>query len=320
MRSWLPLLTLLGCPAPPLDEKDDGTRPDTEETDVGDTDTEPIDETDDDETDAIETDTDLPPLEVVADGELCFPGPLGDWQACVGLVLADPSFGTPYAYPASSDARYAAPTHYLDLDTLDATLQIAPHFVLNEIAQASKGRFALVQPHLADHLQAMRDALGGPLILNSGYRNPSYNAGVGGVRFSRHQWGDAADMRSSVADLTGVADACEAEGAGYIGWYETHIHCDWRDDPLETALFGPSAATAAPGRPAPPAAVLLPGLSWTAPAEGWDEGEPLREWIAYDANDRPIATATGRSFTPPSDAARVEVVVGRAVRLTREVP
>ena len=44
-------------------------------------------------------------------------------------------------------------------------------------------------------LQPLRDKLGMPIIINSGYRNPAYNASVGGVKNSQHLTGCAADIR-----------------------------------------------------------------------------------------------------------------------------
>ena len=42
-------------------------------------------------------------------------------------------------------------------------------------------------------LQPLRDAVGQPISINSGYRNPTVNAAVGGVPSSQHTEGKAAD-------------------------------------------------------------------------------------------------------------------------------
>lgn len=49
-------------------------------------------------------------------------------------------------------------------------------------------------------LQPVRDALGCPIIINSGYRNPEYNKSVGGVANSQHLTGCAADIRPKDPD------------------------------------------------------------------------------------------------------------------------
>lgn len=45
-----------------------------------------------------------------------------------------------------------------------------------------------------DVLQPLRDAWGGPLFINSGYRCPELNEAVGGVPTSQHVKGQAADV------------------------------------------------------------------------------------------------------------------------------
>ena len=43
-------------------------------------------------------------------------------------------------------------------------------------------------------LQPLRDALGEPIRIDSGYRSPALNAAVGGVATSQHMKGEAADL------------------------------------------------------------------------------------------------------------------------------
>lgn len=45
-------------------------------------------------------------------------------------------------------------------------------------------------------LQPLRNTLGQPVIINSGYRSPELNKAVGGVPTSQHTLGQAADIRS----------------------------------------------------------------------------------------------------------------------------
>lgn len=44
-------------------------------------------------------------------------------------------------------------------------------------------------------LQPLRDFMGEPIIINSGYRSPELNRKVGGVNGSQHVKGEAADIR-----------------------------------------------------------------------------------------------------------------------------
>ncbi len=46
-------------------------------------------------------------------------------------------------------------------------------------------------------LQPLRNSLGKPVVINSGYRCPALNKAVGGARNSQHCKGEAADIRAS---------------------------------------------------------------------------------------------------------------------------
>ncbi len=323
---YLPFLTLLAACAvspPPrvldldtaiddlalLNEGDDGGVPPDDDPDP------------DPDTDVVEQPDPVEIAPLVVDGVVCFPGPdrLGD--LCLDLVLHDDSWGAGYDYRVSSDSRYPVPARYQDLSTADPSTPISPNFILEEFMEARKGRFGVLQPKLVWALQSMRDAVGGAIHVNSGYRNQLYNAGVGGAGWSRHLYGDAADLQSPSATLDELGDLCAAEGAGYIGWYETHVHCDWRDTTNETVLFEPPVSSVRPGPvPSLHRAEILRGAVWTAPAVGWDEGEPLREWTALDARGVVLARGSGVSFVPPAHAARVEVWVGRRVLVGADLP
>ena len=47
---------------------------------------------------------------------------------------------------------------------------------------------------LCEHLERIRDFVGKPLVISSGYRNEFVNSLVGGTRYSLHMWGAAADI------------------------------------------------------------------------------------------------------------------------------
>lgn len=57
----------------------------------------------------------------------------------------------------------------------------------------SRERLAIVNL-CAKTLQPLRDALGKPIRINSGYRSAELNKAVGGVPTSQHQRGEAADL------------------------------------------------------------------------------------------------------------------------------
>ena len=55
-----------------------------------------------------------------------------------------------------------------------------------------------IDQRVIDMCQKIRDALGVPVRVNSGYRCPKHNLAVGGVKNSKHTLGLAADLSSSV--------------------------------------------------------------------------------------------------------------------------
>ena len=170
---------------------------------------------------------------------VCYPGAATDYTACFRVVDASDSMGADYEYPApyADNPQYSRPTRFVDLRLADHSQAMAPNFQLDEFMNVVKGPFGLFQVHAIESLQAVREASGGSITVNSGYRNVAYNAGVGGAEYSRHMYGDAADIRSSVLSLTALAELCEDFGAGFTKLYETHVHCDWRDDPLDPVFF-----------------------------------------------------------------------------------
>lgn len=245
-------------------------------------------------------------------GAACYPGADWSYTTCEDTVDHSTTWGSAYGYPSplGGSLQYEAPDRYIDLALADPSLRVAPNFVLDEFLQQSKGRFGVLQVKLVEHLQGIRDVIG-PINITSGYRNVSYNAGVGGATHSRHMFGDAADFQSSSATVATLGSECEARSAGYVGYYEFHIHCDWRHEANDPSFFDGGQS---PPPPMSQHAWLEPFAGgWRAPAEGWDEGEPLREWKAFDSDGELLEEATGRTYTPPPGAAEVEVVVGRAV-------
>ena len=71
----------------------------------------------------------------------------------------------------------------------------------------------------------------GPIILNSGYRNPAYNRKVGGVANSQHLSGKAIDLtwsgfRNRGKKLDTFQDIARSFGFRGFGFYNTFFHCD----------------------------------------------------------------------------------------------
>jgi uncharacterized protein YcbK (DUF882 family) len=87
---------------------------------------------------------------------------------------------------------------------------------------------------LAENLQVLRDALGVPIHINSGYRTPEHNTAEGGMPLSQHLTASAADIWCKEYTPKQVKEAIEkliAKGKmhnGGIGLYPTFVHYDIR--------------------------------------------------------------------------------------------
>ncbi len=85
-------------------------------------------------------------------------------------------------------------------------IQFTPNFSLQELLLTSNRKFDEEQYNppseiienlkalCVNVLQPLRDALGTPVNLNSGYRCPSLNRAIGGAKNSQHMTGQAADI------------------------------------------------------------------------------------------------------------------------------
>jgi len=263
---------------------------------------------------------DLPAL--TSGQEVCYPGDDGAYSACLPTVDHHDDWGSAYDYPPplEGDPLYSAPVRFIDLsaDEADPRLKLAPNFQLDELMQEHKGRFALFQVHAVESIQLMREAIGGPLYINSAYRNVDYNEGVGGATWSRHQYGDAVDIRSDDASLDELADLCADLNAGFTSVYTSHVHCDWRDNALDTAFYDVAAAAhlAEPVSATVSTEDEVLTVAWT----GFDEGTPRIHWTGFDARGDVTAHAEGPSWSPPPTVTWIEVDVGRAVTLSGRTP
>ncbi len=87
---------------------------------------------------------------------------------------------------------------------------------------------------LAKNLQVLREHVGKPVIIISGYRSPKYNRKIGGAKKSQHMQAKAADIKipgMSPAEVKATIVELIKEGkmhSGGIGLYTTFTHYDVR--------------------------------------------------------------------------------------------
>lgn len=78
-------------------------------------------------------------------------------------------------------------------------------------------------------LDGVRELLGDrPLHVTSWYRPTHINQRVGGSKWSRHQFGDAVDIRSDYLKPIQIYSKLRDIHQGGLGKYWSFVHIDWR--------------------------------------------------------------------------------------------
>lgn len=106
---------------------------------------------------------------------------------------------------------------------------VSKHFRAREF-QTGNCKIVIVSNYLLKILDSLRDKIGEPVYINSGYRTPEHNKKVGGTTLSYHQFGMAADIRAdkhTPKQLYEILDEI-MEGWGGLEEHETFVHVDTR--------------------------------------------------------------------------------------------
>lgn len=116
--------------------------------------------------------------------------------------------------------------------------QLAPNFHIDEFkcrdGTSVPDKYMANVEELAKNLQVLRDELGKPIKINSGYRTPEYNKKIGGATRSQHMLAKAADIKVKGYGSERLAKKIMKlieEGKmkkGGVGVYPTFVHYDVR--------------------------------------------------------------------------------------------
>lgn len=103
----------------------------------------------------------------------------------------------------------------------------SPHLGWEELACRGTGR-VYVDPRVPEAFERMREVIGRPLIVTSGYRSPEHNAAVGGATKSQHMLGTAIDVLTANVDPHKLQAAAEDAGFTGVGTYpdQGFLHLD----------------------------------------------------------------------------------------------
>ena len=116
-----------------------------------------------------------------------------------------------------------------NIDT-DANKNIGKYFKVREFACRDGSQVVFVDNYLVSILDALRNKIGKPVIINSGYRTPGWNKKCDGAKYSYHMRGMAADIRvngMSAKELANKLNAIVPEKCGIIV-YNNWVHFDVR--------------------------------------------------------------------------------------------
>lgn len=109
--------------------------------------------------------------------------------------------------------------------------KVSEHFKAKEFQCKDKSEYLLVATELIETLEKIRNHFNGPVIINSGYRTPSWNIKVNGAQNSYHCKGMAADIvvkGHSSKEVAKYADSILDHG-GVIR-YTNFTHVDVREE------------------------------------------------------------------------------------------
>ncbi len=144
--------------------------------------------------------------------------------------IADPIPETP-VIEATNEAGNIIVAHSLPNDMEGAPAeQYTAHFARWEFVcdgNDCSGFPVEMDPVLLEKLEALRCALGRPVIITSGVRCASRNATVGGIAGSRHLSGQAADLYCPGVHYADVARVARAQGLWVLEYpNEQYIHVE----------------------------------------------------------------------------------------------
>lgn len=115
------------------------------------------------------------------------------------------------------------------MDT-DKNMNVGKHFKVREFACKDGSQVVFIDTHLVAILDILRNKIGKPVIITSGYRTPERNTKCGGAKYSYHMRGMAADIRvneMTPKQVASILNGIIPNECGIIV-YESWVHIDTR--------------------------------------------------------------------------------------------
>ena len=125
------------------------------------------------------------------------------------------------ARPLRGLERYRAPAGFVEVTPENGETPLSPHFRLKQFLCKQEGgppRYVVLHERLLLKLELVLQAVNErgfraeTLHVMSGYRTPFYNRAIGNVQYSRHVYGDGADLFVDSSPRDGVMDDLDGNG------------------------------------------------------------------------------------------------------------
>jgi len=143
------------------------------------------------------------------------------YDSLQGEHLQGYRIGTYPAVPLRGEEIYRHPRGFVEVTEENEETLVSPHFRLKQfVAKQPAGypRYVVLQERFLSMLELVLERVNAAghaaetLHVMSGYRTPYYNSLIDNVPYSRHQWGDAADIFVDSQPENGVMDDLDGDG------------------------------------------------------------------------------------------------------------
>jgi hypothetical protein len=143
------------------------------------------------------------------------------YAALKGEVLNNYRIGRYPGTPLKQLDIYKPPAGFIEVTPENESTYLTPHFQLKQFLCKQAGgypKYVVLREQLLQKLEVILERVNEKgfacrtFHVMSGYRTPYYNKSIGNVKYSRHTWGDAADIFIDENPQDGVMDDLNNDG------------------------------------------------------------------------------------------------------------
>ncbi len=141
---------------------------------------------------------------------------------------------------------YLPPRGFVEVTSENRMARVSPHFTLEQFVCKQAGaypKYVVLRERLLLKLELLLERINAKgyaaetFHVMSGYRTPSYNKAIGNVKYSRHLYGDAADIFIDEQPRDGMMDDLNRDGV--INAADADILCDTVEEMYGQAWYEP---------------------------------------------------------------------------------